>query len=582
MRPVTIVFSIVVLVVSARSALAEHAFERLPTPPLPTAVHHPNASQHGMVAAQDRIAAQVGADILEDGGNAVDAAVAVGFALAVTHPQAGNLGGGGFMLIRMQETGESVAIDYRETAPAAASRDMYLGNDGDVDEDAIYYSHRASGVPGTVAGLIHAHEKFGVLPFRRVINPAIRLAKHGHPIHYFTAASVEDYREILERYPAARAEFFKPDGTGYAPGEKWRRPELAKVLKTIRRHGTDGFYAGWVADAIADEMAANGGLITREDLANFKVVERVPVTGSYRGHDIISFPPPSSGGILLIQMLNMLALDEPAAFSGPDADSLHVLIEIMRRAYADRAELMGDADFVDMPTDLLLSPDYAATRASTIKPDRADQSSEIFNGVEPTNEGGQTTHYSVIDQHGNMVANTYTLNLSFGSGVVIPGTGIVMNNEMDDFAAKPGVPNAYGLVMGERNAIEPGKRPLSSMTPTLVLKDGEPYLSVGAQGGSRIITAVFNIIRNVIDKDMNMAEAVAAPRVHHQWKPDQVLYGPMVSNDTVAGLSSKGHDLAPFDWFATANAVMVKDGWYYGYSDERGPGGAACAPYAGC
>ncbi|MEM7740228.1 MAG: gamma-glutamyltransferase [Pseudomonadota bacterium] len=582
MKLFTTIFSAAVLMFAAPQALAGDKDGTRPTPSLPTAVYHPNAGQHGMVAAQEKIAAQVGADILEAGGNAVDAAVAVGFALAVTHPQAGNLGGGGFMLVRMHETGETIAIDYRETAPAAASRDMYLGGDGEVDEDTIYYTHKASGVPGTVAGLLHAHKKFGVLPFHRVINPAIRLARRGHAMHYFTAATIEEYRDVLERYPSAREEFFKSGGIGYAPGETWRRPELAKVLRAIRRHGTDGFYKGWVADAIVDDMAAHGGLITREDLARYRVVERAPVIGNYRGHDIISFPPPSSGGILLIQMLNMLAVQDLVPSNGSDAESLHVLIEIMRRAYADRAELMGDTDFIDMPSEVLLSPDYAATRTSTIKPDRADRSDDIFNGVEEPAEGGQTTHFSVIDKDGNMVANTYTLNLSFGSGVVVPGTGIVMNNEMDDFAAKPGIPNAYGLVMGERNAIVPGKRPLSSMTPTLVLKDGEPFLSVGAQGGSRIITAVYHIIRHVIDHQMNVGEAISAPRIHHQWKPDQVLYGPSIAEDTVQALEAKGHAVVPFDWHASAHAVMVKDGWYYGYSDERGPGGAACAPYAGC
>ena len=562
------------------------------TPPLGEALHHAHGGTGGMVAAEEMIAARVGAEILAAGGNAVDAGVAVGFALAVTYPAAGNLGGGGFMLVRMAENGESagetVAIDYRETAPAAASRDMYVGPDGEIDSEAIYYSHKASGVPGTVAGLLSAHERFGVLPRKTVMAPAILLAERGYPLHYFNAAQLEAYRDVLTRNDAARATYC-PDGkahldgkTGPTPGETIRRPDLAKTLKAISKNGTAGFYEGWVADAIADDMAAHGGLITRDDLKAYRAIARPALTGTYRGHEIIAFPPPSSGGALLIQMLNMLETLPAPVGKGLAAADAHRLIEVMRRAYADRAELFGDADFVDVPVAGLIDKAYAQARAADIDADRASPSGRVGAGAPYPAEGTDTTHFSGIDTAGNMVANTYTLNLSFGSGIIIPGTGILMNNEMDDFAAAPGVPNAYDLVMGERNAIAPGKRPLSSMTPTLILKDGAPVMALGAQGGSRIITAVLQTIVNVIDRKMSIAEAIAAPRLHHQWLPDETLFEPGLSPDTKALLEAQGHTLAPFDWHASIQAVTAEDGWFYGYSDPRGPGGAACAPKGGC
>jgi len=550
-------------------------------PPTQMALHHPNAGRHGMVAAEERLAAKIGADILEQGGNAVDAAVAVGFALAVTYPAAGNLGGGGFMLVRMAN-GETTAIDYRETAPAAASRDMYIGPDGKVDLEKIYFSHAAAGVPGSVAGLLLAQERFGKLTRRAVMAPAIRLAEKGYPIHYFNAAAIEQSRDQLFRNAAARREFFKPDGGAYLPGEMVRRRDLARTLREISKRGRDGFYRGWVADAIADDMAANGGLSTREDLAGYAPVLRTPLKGAYRGYDIIAFPPPSSGGALLLEVLNILK----AKGATPDHESErardeHLLASAMQRAYADRAELFGDPDFVDVPVDDVISEAWANARAATIG-DRATPSDRVSPGAAFDDGGKHTTHFSVIDADGNMVANTYTLNLGFGSGVVIPGTGILMNNEMDDFSAAPGAPNAFGLVGGEANAIAPGKRPLSSMTPTLVLKDGAPYLSIGAQGGSKIITAVIETVLNIIDHDMNLAEAIAEPRIHHQWKPDILMYERGIGADTRIALEKLGYTLAPFDWHASVHAVQVKSGWFYGYSDERSPGGGACAPFAAC
>ncbi|MEO1251484.1 MAG: gamma-glutamyltransferase [Pseudomonadota bacterium] len=552
------------------------------TPPLADVIHHPNAGREGIVVAEERLAAVVGADILAAGGNAVDAAVAVGFALAVTYPRAGNLAGGGFMLVYDADTGETTAIDYRETAPAAASRDMFLDENGDIDVESILYTHKASATPGTVAGLLHAHEKFGALSRREVIAPAIRLAERGYALPYYSAAMFEASRGDLTRNAAARAEFFKPDGSGYLPGETYRRPDLARTLKAISRRGRDGFYKGWVARAIANDMAANDGLISLDDLANFTVKERTALRGAYRGVEIVTMPPPSSGGVHLIEMLNMIETRPPYESDGESAAQAHFLVEVMRRAYADRAQLLGDPDFVSVPTSELTSKGYAAARIADFDPARATPSEALYDGFAPSDESPDTTHFSVIDRDGNMVANTYTLNLSYGSGVVIPGTGLLMNNEMDDFAAAPGQPNFYGLVGNERNAIAPGKRPLSSMTPALLFKEGEPWMALGAPGGARIITAVLNVALNVIDRDMNIADAVDEPRVHHQWLPDHILYEPGLSEDTKALLEAKGHKLEPFDWFARPNAALVEDGWYFGFDDERMPGGAACSPDGGC
>jgi gamma-glutamyltranspeptidase/glutathione hydrolase len=553
------------------------------TPPLADRVHHPNGGRQGMVVAEDRLAAQVGAEILAQGGNAVDAAVATSFALAVTYPRAGNIGGGGFMLVYLRESGRTVAIDYREMAPAAAGRDMYLDGQGRVDEQAILYSHRSSGVPGTVAGLLHALEKYGKLTRREVMAPAIRLADEGFTLSFFAASVLAGGREALSANPAALAEFFKPDGSSYLPGEKMRRPDLARTLGDISRDGRDGFYKGRVAQLIAADMAANQGLITLDDLAGYEVKERLPVTGTYRGYEIQSMPPPSSGGIHLIQMLNMLETRPPHAGDGDSAAQLHFLAEVMRRAYADRSEHLGDPDFAQVPQQGLVSKDYARALAAGIDSERATPSADIGPGKpEPFHESPDTTQVSVIDAEGNMVASTYTLNLSYGSGIVVPGTGILLNNEMDDFSAAPGVPNAYGLVGGDKNAIAPRKRPLSSMTPTLVFRDGEPFMATGAPGGARIITAVLNVIVNVVDRGMNIADATDHPRIHHQWLPDEILYEPGLSLDTMKLLEAMGHTLTPFDWYARPQTAVRRDGWIYGYTDTRVPGGGACSPDGGC
>ncbi len=573
--------SCVALWAAAETSLArEPAADR--TPPLEAALHHPNAGRMGIVVAEEKTAAKIGSEILAKGGNAVDAAVATGFALAVTHPRAGNIGGGGFMLVHLREAGETVAIDYRETAPAAASRDMFLDDGGVVDEEAATRSYKSAGVPGTVAGLLHAQDQYGTLSRKEVMAPAIRLAEKGWPLTYYQTAMIESHRDLLTRDPAAKAIFFKEDGEGYLPGDHFRRPDLARTLKAISRKGRNGFYKGDVAQKIADAMAANGGLITTADLEGYEVAVREPVTGTFRGYEIHSMPPPSSGGVHIIQMLNMLETKPPFKSAGDSAPRLHFIAEIMRRAYADRAEHLGDADFVDTPVDGLISKDYAAALVAEINAARASTSSEVREGDPYPYEGPDTTHYSVIDKDGNMVANTYTLNLSYGSGIVAPGTGVLLNNEMDDFSAAPGVPNSYGLVGGEKNAIEPGKRPLSSMTPVLVFKDGEPFLATGAPGGARIITATFNVIVNVIDRGMNIADAADAPRIHHQWLPDAVMYEPGLGVETKAALEAMGHTLQPFDWYARPASAQTEDGWFYGYADSRIPGGGACAPDAGC
>ena len=563
----------------ALAELAAPAFGQS-IPPLDSALQNPIASRNGVVVAEEKIAAQVGADILAEGGNAVDAAVATAFALAVTFPRAGNIGGGGFMMVHLEETDTTIAIDYRETAPAGATRDMYLGPDGAVDEGAVLRSHEAAGVPGTVAGLLHAQEKYGRLPRKTVMAPAIKLASKGYELDYFKAAMLDGFRDLLTANDAAKRAFYDDDGASHSPGATVTRTDLAKTLKLIAKNGRDGFYRGPVADRIADDMAANGGLITRDDLAAYEVTERDPLIGTYRGFEIRAMPPPSSGGVHIIQMLNMLEIRNERNFQ--DAEGRHYLAETMRRAFADRSVHLGDPDFIATPTTGLTAKNYARALTGSIDTATATPSSKIKAGDPAAFEGPDTTHISVIDADGNMVANTYTLNLSFGSGIVVPGTGILLNNEMDDFAAAPGVPNAYGLIGGEKNAIAPGKRPLSSMSPTFLFKDGDPYVAIGAPGGARIITSVFQAIVNIIDGEMNLAEAIAAPRIHHQWTPDTLFIEPGVSDDTQTLLRAKGHNIETLDWFARVQGAMIDDGWIFGANDTRMPGGGACTPDTEC
>jgi gamma-glutamyltranspeptidase/glutathione hydrolase len=495
-----------------------------------------------MVASGEAAASRAGADILKRGGNAVDAAVAVGLTLAVTLPEAGNLGGGGFMLIHRAD-GKTIIIDYRETAPALASRDMYLDSRGDMVPKASEIGYRAVGVPGTVAGLALALEKYGTMKWRDVIEPARRLAAEGFPVSHRLERSFreKDHLERLERFPESRRVFLK-DGAFYAEGEILKQPELAATLARLQEEGPREFYEGRTAQFLADAMKSHGGLITREDLKNYKPVERQPLRGSYRGYEIVTMPPPSSGGVALLEILNMLESYDVGAMAVNSSRKDHLLIEAMRRAFADRADLLGDTDFVKVPVERLISKSYAAALAKTIDPERATASTSIKPGILLGEESHQTTHFSVVDGQGNAVSNTYTLNLGYGSGVTVPGAGFLLNDEMDDFTSKPGVANAFGLIQSQANAIAPHKRPLSAMTPTVVLKDGKLFLVIGSPGGPTIISTVLQVLVNVIDHHMNVRQAIEAPRLHHQWLPDMVSYERYgLPADVRSALEAKGH-----------------------------------------
>ena len=537
---------------------------------------HPVISTGGMVVSQERLASSVGADILQQGGNAVDAAVATGFALAVTLPQAGNIGGGGFMLVHLAQEQRTIAIDYREMAPAAATQNMFLDKGGDVDPAASRFSRRAAGVPGTVAGLLHALNAYGTMTPEQVLAPAIALADKGFVVTRPLAYSLRRAEQRLRRDSAASRYFFAPDGSLLQRGNRWRQADLAATLRRIAGKGSEGFYRGKTAELIVAEMLRGGGLITREDLANYRVVERQPVVGKYRGYTVASMPPPSSGGVHLVQMLNVLEGWDLSALGHNSAAYLHRLTETMRRAYADRSKYLGDPDFYPVPVSRLMDREYATRLRQGIDLRRASRSADIAPGLELPEESSQTTHFSVWDRDGNVVSNTYTLNFSYGSGIAVAGAGFLLNNEMDDFSAKPGTPNAYGLLGGEANAIQAGKRPLSSMTPTIVLRDGKPVLATGSPGGSTIITVVLQNILNVIDFHMNVAEATAAPRIHHQWFSDRLNYEAGISPDTLDGLREMGHELAPQPRILGKIQAIASDGNYqYGVTDSRWPGGEA-------
>ena len=534
----------------------------------------PIAASGNMVVGPERLASEAGLIMLNQGGNAIDAAVATGFALAVTLPRAGNIGGGGFMLVHLAAENRNVFIDYREMAPAAATRDMFLTPEGEVDKRLAYFSHKASGVPGTVAGLIHALEQYGTLPLETVIQPAIDLAANGFTMDITLHQNLSARAERLAQDPETKRIFLREGGEAPAIGSLFKQPDLAGTLQRIADKGLEGFYAGKTAELIASDMAANDGLITQEDLASYVAVERTPVTGQFRGYDIVSAPPPSSGGIHVIQMLNILEPYPLETWGHNSAQYLHHVIEAMKLAYADRSEHLGDPDRMEAPIDFLLAKDYATTRRGIINSAQATASAKIAAGVMPAPESPDTTHYSVADSAGNVVSNTYTLNFSFGSHITIPGTGILMNNEMDDFAARPGFPNAYGLVQGEKNSVAPGRRPLSSMTPTLIFRDGEPWLATGSPGGSLIITAVMQTVLNAMTFDMNIAEAAAAPRIHHQWMPDRVLIEPGISRDTLDILEGMGHNIETTRrTLGRTNSIQLDGPWRYGYSDLRRPGG---------
>jgi len=541
-----------------------------------SSAHHPIAAPNGMVVAQEAIAAQVGADILKKGGNAIDAAVATGFALAVTLPRAGNLGGGGFMMVHLAETGQTLALDYREMAPLAATRNMYLAADGSVDKTLTRRSHLSAGVPGTVAGLLYAHENYGELSRQDVLNPAIELAEQGFALSYEMAGALKFFRSFARGMnDAARDIFFKPDGSAYQAGETLVQSDLAWSLRQIRDAGAKAFYKGAIADRLVADMKANGGLITYADLKRYKVAVRKPVEADFYGYRISAMPPPSSGGIHIIQMLNIMADDDLKAMGQGSADAFHLMTEAMKYAYADRSKYLGDPDFFDVPMDSLMSPDYAKSIRANIDLTKATPSAQIGPAQSLPHESEDTTHYSVADKFGNMVSNTYTLNFSYGSGRVAAGTGILLNNEMDDFVAKPGVPNAFGLLGGEANAIEPGKRPLSSMTPVIVLKDGKAMLATGSPGGSTIITVVMQTLINRLVYGLNIAEATARPRIHHQWLPDRLTIEPHASPDTIQLLQARGHTLRIGRVLGATETIEIRDGIFFGAADGRRPAARA-------
>ncbi len=533
-------------------------------------VFHPVRAKNGMVASVDATATQVGVDILKKGGNAVDAAVAVGFALAVTHPQAGNIGGGGFMMLRTKD-GTTTAIDFREMAPEKATKDMFLDAAGNADSKKSLTSHLATGTPGTVAGFALALQKYGTMPLNQVVQPAIHLARDGIVVNDALAEDLKTYgSETLPNHPTSKAIFWKTDGNPLQKGDKLVQENLAKSLEMIAETGPDAFYKGAIADQIADEMAKNGGLISKADLANYKAVERAPISGDYRGYQIFSMPPPSSGGIHIVQILNILENFDLKKYGFGSADTMQIMAEAEKYAYADRSEYLGDPDFVKVPWQALTDKAYAKTLADQIDLAKARPSKEIKPGNLAPYESNQTTHFSVVDKDGNAVAVTYTLNTTFGSGIVAGDTGILLNNEMDDFSAKPGVPNVYGLVGGEANAVGPHKRPLSSMSPTIVVKDGKTWLVTGSPGGSRIITTVLQMVVNSIDFGMNIAEATNAPRFHHQWLPDELRVEKGFSPDTLKLLQEKGQNVAVKEAMGSTQSIVVgPDGVLYGASDPR-------------
>lgn len=532
-------------------------------------IFHPIYAANGMVATQEAHATQIGLDILKQGGNAVDAGVAIGFALAVTLPRAGNLGGGGFMIIHSADKNETVALDFREMAPAKAFRDMYLDEDGNAVAQRSRFTYLAVGVPGTVAGLALAAERYGTMPLADLVAPAIDLADNGLVVSEDLSTSLKGLKDRLQAWPESTRIFYKEGGVPYEIGETLVQKDLATSLKEIAEKGAKAFYEGDIAEKIAADMAANDGFITLEDLKNYKPVIREPVRGNYRGYEIVSMPPPSSGGIHVVQILNILENYPIQQLGHNSASTIHRMAEAMKLAYADRSEYLGDPDQVEVPIKGLTSKQYAAELLTQINISAARPASEIKPNNPIPYESNETTHYSVMDKAGNVVSTTYTINFSYGSGIVAAGTGILLNNEMDDFSAKPGVPNAYGLLGGEANAVAPAKRPLSSMTPTIVLKDGEPYLITGSPGGSRIITTVLQIIMNVIDHGMNIAEASVAPRIHHQWLPDEIRVEKGLSADTVALLEAMGHKVAVKSVMGSTQSIIRLPEGLYGYSDPR-------------
>ena len=543
-----------------------------------SAINHPVMGRSGMVASHNVLSSKIAAEILSNGGNAIDAGAALGFALAVTLPRAGNIGGGGFMLLHVAKLNKTIAIDFRETAPSAARQEMFFDDDGNVVLDETYrFSHKSSAIPGSVAGLAHIVEEYGTMTLAEVLAPAIRLARDGIEVTYDLAADLA-FSQRLKNNPASLRKFYKPDGSNYEVGEIFKQPDLAWTLSEIAAEGVDAFYRGSVAEKIVADMEAHNGLITLDDLANYEVVEREPVRGTYRGYDIAAMPAPSSGGTHVIQMLNILENFPLADMGAESADALHLMAEAMKFSYADRSKYLGDPDFVEVPTETLVSKSYAKDIASKISMDKALSSDEIAPGDLAIYESDETTHYSVVDSEGNMVGNTYTLMFSFGSGVVIEGTGILMNNNMGNFTLRSDIPDAFGLMGSENNLIRPNRRPVSSMSPVLVSRDNKPVLMTGSPGGSKIISANMQMILNVLEFGMNIADASVAPRIHHQWRPDALEIESGISPDTVSLLMDKGQSIKFSQRsvnMGSLQTVMWKDGFFYGFSDPRRPGAGA-------
>ena len=538
---------------------------------------NPNVAQglQGVVSSRSILASQVGVEIMKQGGNAIDAAVAVGFSLSVTYPSAGNLGGGGFMLVHTH-SGETLALDFRETAPEKSTEDMFLDATGNVVKGLSVSSHLSTGVPGSVAGLLDALKKYGTLNRKQVLAPAIELAENGFSLPKDLAAQFVRHSAKFKLYPASKRKFLCSNAV-CKPGDLWRQPKLAHTLRLISKAGRDGFYKGETAQRIVTEMTRGNGVMSLDDLKNYQVKWRTPVKGNYRGFEIWGMPPPSSGGVLITEMLNML---EPYNLSDSyltSSDRIHMMIEAERRAYADRAVHLGDSDFYPVPLDKLLDKQYARDRFADFNPDKATDSDIIGAGHWPK-ESHQTTHYSIMDKQGNAVSVTTTLNLAYGNKIVVEGAGFLLNNEMDDFSAKPGVPNSYGLLGNKANSIEPNKRMLSSMSPSIVTLNGAPFLVTGSPGGSTIITTTFQVLLNIIDQHMSLANAVKKPRFHHQWKPNKVFYEKdALSKQNIADLKAKYHvNIVPSPWaIGDANSVIKRGKRLIGVSDPRNLGGVA-------
>ncbi|BBV02926.1 gamma-glutamyltransferase [Providencia rettgeri] len=554
-------------------------------------------AKKGMVVSSQHLASQIGADILKSGGNAIDAAVAVGYAQAVVNPCCGNIGGGGFMTIHLAD-GKDLFINFRETAPAAASADMYLDKDGKLIKDASLYGYLASGVPGTVKGLDYALEKYGTMSRQQVMAPAIKLAREGFTLTRADTDVLDTTTERFKQDPGVARIFLKPDGSAFQPGDLLVQTDLANTLEKIAQNGPSAFYEGEIPKIVEEASKKNGGILTAKDFADFTITDTAPVSCTYRGYQFISAPPPSSGGVTICQTLNILEGYDLKEMGFNSADYIHTLTEAMRHAYMDRNTFLGDPEFVDNPTEKLLSKAYAEELRKEIKPNQATPSTQVQPGIGP-HEKPETTHYSVVDEKGNAVSTTYTINGRFGSVVIPPGTGFFLNDEMDDFTTKVGEKNLYGLVQGERNSIAPGKRPLSSMSPTIVTKDGKVFLVLGSPGGSRIISITLQTALNIIDHGMPPQEAVNAPRIHHQWLPDEVYYEQRgVSKDTLALLDKMGYQMVEQTPWGAAELIMVaipegagvsakssgndsavsgkvREGFIYGSNDVRRPAGSA-------